>query len=58
MKIYVVETILDYVTQYGFSLSRKVAEEKAKELNAWSDAHEYFVTEYEVKDESSFCGFE
>lgn len=56
MKIYVVEVILDYVVQCGFSLSRETAQKKADEMNLWS--HEYFVTEYEVKDESTFCDFE
>ena len=32
MKIYVVETLFDYTVQHGCSTSRKIAEEKAKEL--------------------------
>ena len=32
MKIFVVETLCDYTVQLGYSTSRKVAEEKAKEL--------------------------
>lgn len=58
MKIYVVETILDYVVQCGFSLSRKVAQEEADKMSQRSGFHEYYVTEYEVKDNFTFCSFE
>jgi hypothetical protein len=58
MKIYVVEVILDEVMQCGFSLSREVAQKRADELSQWLDSREYFITEYEVKYESTFCDFE
>lgn len=50
MKIYVVETSGDYVAQIGFSTSRKVAEQKAKELTEYFRLHgwknDIWVTEY------------
>ena len=60
MKIYVVEVVLDYCVQCGFSLSRKKAQEKADELNknVNNKYHKYFVTEYEVKNNSDYCEFD
>lgn len=57
LKIYVVEVVLDYVEQVGFSLSKKKAEQRAKELNKKNRYREYFVTEYSVKDNADFCEF-
>ena len=58
MKIYVVEVVLDYCEQCGFSLSRKKAQEKADELNKDSKYHKYYVAEYEVKNNSDYCEFD
>lgn len=58
MKIYVVEVILDYCVQCGFSLSRKKAQQEADELNREDKYHKYFVTEYEVKNNSDYCEFD
>ena len=60
MKIYVVEVVLDYCEQIGFSLSHKKAQEKADELNKTveNDYARYFVTEYEVKNKFDFCEFD
>lgn len=57
MKIYVVEVILDYCVQCGFSLSRKKAQQEADELNREDKYHRYFVTEYEVNN-SDYCEFD
>lgn len=56
MKIYVVEVILDYCVQCGFSLSRKKAQQEADELNREDKYHNYFVTEYTVNN-SDYCEF-
>ena len=61
MKIYVVETVTDYLIQIGFSLSKEVAQKKANKLNkkkpyAWHS--DYFVTEYKVSNDSDFCEFD
>ena len=58
MKIYVVEVVLDYCEQCGFSLSRKKAQEKADELNKDSKYRKYYVAEYEVKNNSDYCEFD
>lgn len=61
MKIYVVETVADYLIQIGFSLSKEVAQKEAAKRNkkkpyAWHD--DYFVTEYTVSNNSDFCEFD
>lgn len=48
MKIYVVETMMDYTTQIAFSDKKKVAEALAKELNKKSSLYDYWVTAYET----------
>lgn len=45
MKIYVVETIHDYVIQIGFSASKQIAEEQRKEYEKDTN-HQAWVTEY------------
>ncbi len=52
MKIYVVESLFDYTTQFGFSTSRKVAEQKMKEIEErdkefYPNCHHHFwIEEY------------
>lgn len=55
MKIYVVETICDYLIQIGFSPSKEVAQKEADELN--KSGGDYFVTEYQAAN-NGFCEFE
>lgn len=55
MKIYVVETICDYLIQIGFSPSKEVAQKEADELNKFGG--DYFVTEYQAAN-NGFCEFE
>lgn len=61
MKIYVIETSGDYTTQIGFSTSRKVAEQKAKELIEYFHSHGWknntaWVTEYS-EGKNLYCEF-
>lgn len=60
MKIYVVETISDYLVQVGFSPSKEKAQEMADERNktkpSWHS--DYFVTKYETKKNNDFCEFD
>ncbi len=48
MKIYVVETMMDYTTQIAFSDKKEVAEALAKELTEKSFLYDYWVTAYET----------
>lgn len=53
MKIYVVETIFDYCTQIGASLSKDTAERIAKECSKKKGPFgykKYWVQEYEIND--------
>ena len=56
MKIYVVETVMDYCVQVGFSTDKKVAEKEANKLNKTSKYYDYFVTEYTL-DKNNWCEF-
>lgn len=59
MKIYVVETVYDYLVQYGFALSREKAQKVADKFNKKQkeDYNKFFVTEYEV-GKDGFCEFD
>ena len=56
MTIYVVETIIDYCEQIGFSTDRVIAQKKANELNKNSNYREFYVTAYTL-DKSNWCEF-
>lgn len=60
MKIYVVETVTDYLVQIGFSLSKEAAKKEADKRNKkkvlWDE--DYFVTEYSISNNSDFCEFD
>lgn len=60
MKIYVVETVLDYPIQIGFSLSKETAKKEADKRNKQrsSRCEDYFVTAYSVSNNSDFCEFD
>lgn len=57
MKIYVIETVYDYLVQIGFALSREKAQKIADTFNKKEkDSNKFFVTEYEV-NKNGFCEF-
>lgn len=59
-KIYVIETMGDSVCQCGFTMSKNVARQEAKELNKrWGNGREiYWVAEYTLNSPISYCNFD
>lgn len=57
MKVYMIETIGDYLCQLGCSLNKEIAEKEAARLDKRDWYHHYWVTEYEV-DDKHYTDFE
>lgn len=57
MKIYVVETIGEYVVQCGWTLDKNRAEFECRELNKIWGNGVYWVKEYTLEKPSDFCEF-
>lgn len=57
MKIYMLETMGDYLYQCGCSLNKQLMKEVAEKKNKESKNHKFWVTEYEI-DNKHYTEFE